>query len=130
VHIENSQKPNEDHPGPSSYEDQVSSFGQFGRKLLRQPIVVGALRPTPATVAAPIIVQAQPQFQPQPVQIEVQPQYQPQPQIEVQSQPQIEAQPQPQVEVRPQLHHPRPRTVYLSPTQHFLQYEHGYFHRK
>jgi hypothetical protein len=119
VRIENSIKPDEVHPGPGPDipEQDVATLGQFGRKLpklLSQPIVVGALRSAPA---APIVVPtiAQPPFDPQrPVPLELQPQLQ------------RAAVP---VSILPQ----RPPTVYVVPQrnmQHYLQYEHSYFHGK
>jgi hypothetical protein len=142
VHIENSGKPNEAHPGTRSYEQEVSTLGQVGTKLTRQPIIVAPL-PVSPTVASPIIVQAQPlqQFQPHSRYV-IQPQIPeiPPPQFEIRRkpaeieirprQPAVEIRPQPQVDIRPR---PTPQTIYFSPstnTHHYLQYEHQYFHAK
>ncbi|XP_065331652.1 cuticle protein 19.8-like [Cloeon dipterum] len=62
VHIENSAKPDEFHPVQRSINEASvhhSVVGQYGRRLLRQPIVVGPVAPTaPETVAAPAPVAA------------------------------------------------------------------------
>jgi hypothetical protein len=122
VHIENSIKPNEVHPGqgPEILEQDVATLGQFGRKLpklLSQPIVVGALRSAPVAPAAPIVVPtiAQPPFESQRT-------------IPLELQPQVQREALP-ISVQPQ----RPPTVYVVPRrnmQHYLQYEHSYFHGK